>query len=269
MENIFSTLPISADGPPDGRAERLPKTMSRRLLPAESDRRSRRLLRDAMDDFMEDVSSPGIENRPSLEKRSSTASSRSRYIPDPDEKAIQDPDRSSRRSSVYIPTSPVSPASRPLSSRRDRSPQSRRYSTSVPEMSSIGSGVAGHGPISSSPLSTSALCGAGPTQGKGKTVGITPVVAERPPPRRESRDARDDKGGQRNPSVRDKGPRPGTSSTASSPPSSVVPSSRDMVDDEERKASRGDGGAKGDDRGPTWGEYLKRKTSISDRLKRV
>lgn len=56
LETVVLDLPIDADGvSQDGRPERLPKQLSRHLLPQKEDRRSRRGLEDAIEDFFSDL----------------------------------------------------------------------------------------------------------------------------------------------------------------------------------------------------------------------
>jgi hypothetical protein len=86
LEKVVLALPIDADGQViDGKPERLPKQISRHLLPDRADRKSRRVLKDAIADFLEDL---GTTNRrkgsitsPPLSRHSSTSQSRTRTVP--------------------------------------------------------------------------------------------------------------------------------------------------------------------------------------------
>lgn len=103
LDKVVSALPIEADSLLDGKAERLPKQISRYLFPKEPLRKSRRLVDDVMADFQEDIegssassskvsSSGGNASKPSpivvtatSDKRSSAATSNgpsSRYVPE-------------------------------------------------------------------------------------------------------------------------------------------------------------------------------------------
>ncbi|KAI8285868.1 hypothetical protein K4K60_000888 [Colletotrichum sp. SAR11_57] len=59
LHNIMSSLPINADGPlVDGKAERLPKQLSRHLFPEHHDKKTRSILDEAMLDCLEDAAPP-------------------------------------------------------------------------------------------------------------------------------------------------------------------------------------------------------------------
>ncbi|TVY56831.1 hypothetical protein LCER1_G002325 [Lachnellula cervina] len=84
LERVVLAMPIDADGEDiDGKPERLPKQISRHLLPERADRESRDILKDAISDFLEDL---GTANRrkaavsPPLSRRSSTSQSRTRPV---------------------------------------------------------------------------------------------------------------------------------------------------------------------------------------------
>ncbi|ROW06494.1 hypothetical protein VMCG_04343 [Cytospora schulzeri] len=57
LDKVVSDLPIEADSLLDGKPERLPKQISRYLLPEKPLRKSQKLVDEAMKDFMEDVNS--------------------------------------------------------------------------------------------------------------------------------------------------------------------------------------------------------------------
>ncbi|KAI8221549.1 hypothetical protein K4K53_007342 [Colletotrichum sp. SAR 10_77] len=59
LHTIMSSLPINADGPlVDGKAERLPKQLSRHLFPEHHDKKTRSILDEAMLDCLEDAAPP-------------------------------------------------------------------------------------------------------------------------------------------------------------------------------------------------------------------
>lgn len=70
LDKVVSALPIEADSLLDGKPERLPKQISRYLLPNEALRKTRRLVEETMKDFQED-----IEGSSSSKPKGSTASS--------------------------------------------------------------------------------------------------------------------------------------------------------------------------------------------------
>ncbi|CAL3972824.1 unnamed protein product [Diplocarpon coronariae] len=83
LEKVVIALPIDADGGLiDGKPERLPKQISRHLLPDREDRSSRKLLDSAMENFLEDLGSTSRRKRsitsPPLSRHSSTSQTRSR-----------------------------------------------------------------------------------------------------------------------------------------------------------------------------------------------
>lgn len=97
LDKVVSALPIEADSLLDGKPERLPKQISRYLLPPESIRKTKRLVDDAMNDFREDIEDSSSQSskaggRPTpivvtatSDRRPSTnaaANSSSRYIPE-------------------------------------------------------------------------------------------------------------------------------------------------------------------------------------------
>lgn len=101
LDKVVSALPIEADSLLDGKPERLPKQISRYLLPKEAVRKAKRLVEDAIQDFKEDLESPtqgkrgkgsGSSGKPapiivtaSSDKRSSGSASggqSSRYVPE-------------------------------------------------------------------------------------------------------------------------------------------------------------------------------------------
>ncbi|KAK4122935.1 hypothetical protein N657DRAFT_664724 [Parathielavia appendiculata] len=86
LANVVAALPINADSLLDGKPERLPKQISRRLLPEKADRQARMLFNRALKPHLEATALPS--NKPPLEdaeRRASAcsrpASPRSRYRP--------------------------------------------------------------------------------------------------------------------------------------------------------------------------------------------
>jgi hypothetical protein len=69
LNKVVSELPINADSPADGIPERLPKQVSRHLLPEKHDRKARRLVDDVMRDFVEEFL-PSSPVRSSIQQRS-------------------------------------------------------------------------------------------------------------------------------------------------------------------------------------------------------
>lgn len=113
LDKIVSALPIEADSLLDGKPERLPKQISRYLLPRQALRKAKRLVDDAMNDFEEDIQSANASQakggsngtgRPTpiivtgtSDKRapaSAAGTSSSRYAPDPTMKEAQGADGS-------------------------------------------------------------------------------------------------------------------------------------------------------------------------------
>lgn len=102
LDRVVSALPIEADSLLDGKPERLPKQISRYLLPKEPLRKSKRLIDEAIHEFKEDIegsstsrskaSSSGSASKAApiivtavSDKRSSvtmSSSANSRYVPD-------------------------------------------------------------------------------------------------------------------------------------------------------------------------------------------
>ncbi|KAN0113022.1 hypothetical protein V8E51_005973 [Hyaloscypha variabilis] len=77
LEKVVMAMPINADGDlVDGKPERLPKQISRHLLPEKADANSQKLLEDAILQFLADFGSTnrrrGSLTAPSLSRRSST-----------------------------------------------------------------------------------------------------------------------------------------------------------------------------------------------------
>jgi hypothetical protein len=85
LAKVVLALPIDADGQMvDGKAERLPKQISRHLLPEKEDRKSKKLVEDAIANFYDDLGStsrrkPGI-SPPPLARNSSVSQSRPRPV---------------------------------------------------------------------------------------------------------------------------------------------------------------------------------------------
>ena len=85
LEKVVLAMPIDADGEMvDGKPERLPKQISRHLLPVREDRKSRKLLENAIRDFLNDLGKPRRRKEsitsPSLSRHSSTSQSRARTV---------------------------------------------------------------------------------------------------------------------------------------------------------------------------------------------
>lgn len=90
LEKIVCTMPVNADGDlVDGKPERLPKQISRYLLPELEDRKSRKRLDTAIHDFLEDIGSaparkksitnsppPPLNRQPSISQRRNSSSNR-------------------------------------------------------------------------------------------------------------------------------------------------------------------------------------------------
>jgi len=86
LEKVVLALPIDADGPMvDGKPERLPKQISRHLLPDRADKDSREVLDNAISDFLEDLGTTSRRKSsitsPPLSRHSSTSQSRPRTVP--------------------------------------------------------------------------------------------------------------------------------------------------------------------------------------------
>lgn len=97
LDKVVSALPIEADSLLDGKPERLPKQISRYLLPTEPIRKTKRLVDESMHDFREDIESSASQSSKASskstpivvtstpERRPSTnaaASGSSRYVPE-------------------------------------------------------------------------------------------------------------------------------------------------------------------------------------------
>ncbi|KUJ18293.1 uncharacterized protein LY89DRAFT_45107 [Mollisia scopiformis] len=86
LNNVVLAMPIDADGDlVDGKPERLPKQISRYLLPERPDSKSRELLDEAITNFMNDLGStsrrkPSITSPPPLNRHSSTSQTRKRPV---------------------------------------------------------------------------------------------------------------------------------------------------------------------------------------------
>ncbi|RDW82113.1 hypothetical protein BP6252_03225 [Coleophoma cylindrospora] len=122
LQKVVLALPIDADGEMvDGKPERLPKQISRHLLPAEEDRRSKKLLDRAVSDFFED-----LEEEPPQSRRR-----QSRTSPPPVRRTSSSQTRH-RNADVPPPprTSPPGQKSKPLE--RDRMPYVGTPSVSDP-----------------------------------------------------------------------------------------------------------------------------------------
>jgi hypothetical protein len=85
LEKVVLALPIDADGVMlDGKPERLPKQISRYLLPQKEDRKSRRRIEDAITDFFNDLGTSRRQRSTitsaSPPRRSPSTQSRSRPV---------------------------------------------------------------------------------------------------------------------------------------------------------------------------------------------
>ena len=85
LEKVVLALPIDADGETvDGKPERLPKQISRHLLPGQENRNSRKLVENAISDFFNDLGASSRRKAsitsPSLSRHSSTSNVRSRPV---------------------------------------------------------------------------------------------------------------------------------------------------------------------------------------------
>lgn len=88
LEKVVLALPIDADGQMvDGKPERLPKQISRHLLPEKEDRKSRKLVEEAIANFFNDLGSSDRRRAaitpPSLSRHSSASQSRQDVRPRP------------------------------------------------------------------------------------------------------------------------------------------------------------------------------------------
>lgn len=179
FDKVVSALPIEADSLLDGKPERLPKQISRYLLPAESIRKTKRLVDDAMNDFREDIEGSASQSskaagRPTpivvtatADRRPSTnagASSSSRYVPDSSTKDTEQGisnghDRDRRTSSAARDTrdddkhrrNSMPPPSMPSKiGRTGSAPDNTRTSQSSRDTYGSSSGVPGRAPSSAS-----------------------------------------------------------------------------------------------------------------------
>lgn len=178
LDKVVSALPIEADSLLDGKPERLPKQISRYLLPPEPIRKTKRLVDDAMNDFREDIegcssqsSKPGSRSTPIIvtatsDRRPSsnaTASASSRYIPETlgkdTDQGVNGHDRDRRSSSATKDSrdddkhrrNSMPPPSFPTKSGRSGSaPDNGRSSQSSRETYTSSSGVPGRAPSSAS-----------------------------------------------------------------------------------------------------------------------
>lgn len=178
LDKVVSALPIEADSLLDGKPERLPKQISRYLLPPEPIRKTKRLVDDAMNDFREDIegcasqlSKGGSRSTPIIvtatsDRRPSTnaaASASSRYIPETvskdTEQSVNGHDRDRRSSTAAKDNrdddkhrrNSMPPPSFPAKSGRSGSaPDNSRTSQSNRENYTSSSGVPGRAPSSAS-----------------------------------------------------------------------------------------------------------------------
>ncbi|KAK2047434.1 hypothetical protein LZ31DRAFT_135186 [Colletotrichum somersetense] len=91
LHAIVSALPVNADGPLlDGRPERLPRQLSRRLLPGIHDNKVRKILNEAMWDCLEDATPPLPPTTRVAATRPSTSQDLAR-VPEADAHSIRRP----------------------------------------------------------------------------------------------------------------------------------------------------------------------------------
>ncbi|CZR52996.1 uncharacterized protein PAC_02874 [Phialocephala subalpina] len=87
LDNVVLAIPIDADGElVDGKPERLPKQISRYLLPDKADPKSKKLVEEAIGNFLDDLGSgprrkASITSPPPLSRHSSTSQTRTRPVP--------------------------------------------------------------------------------------------------------------------------------------------------------------------------------------------
>jgi len=94
LEKVVLALPINADGPMvDGKPERLPKQISRHLLPNVEDRESQKLLKTAINRFFDELGIPPSRSKPTTSspplRQTSPAQSQSRPVDIPPPRASQ------------------------------------------------------------------------------------------------------------------------------------------------------------------------------------
>ncbi|KAF6840417.1 hypothetical protein CPLU01_01103 [Colletotrichum plurivorum] len=167
LDAIMASLPIDVDGPLiNGKAERLPKQLSRHLIPAQHDKKTRMILDEAVRDCVEDIAPPlpAIPRTRSDGMRPPEANTHSRRSVDNRRRPAPPPphrsrtyDRGSHRVEPHparLPRAnsdagssmprhrdlPAPPMGRHSSSHRQRSPPpSNRYSASLPAIPHAGS----------------------------------------------------------------------------------------------------------------------------------
>lgn len=81
LDKVVSALPIEADSLLDGKPERLPKQISRYLLPKEALRNTRRLVDETMKDFQEDIEGSSTSRSKGSTTSSSSNTSASKLTP--------------------------------------------------------------------------------------------------------------------------------------------------------------------------------------------
>jgi hypothetical protein len=108
LEKVVLALPIDADGVSlDGKPERLPKQISRHLLPQKEDRKSRRWIEDAVSDFFNDL---GTSRR---QKSTITSSSPPRRSPSTQSRSRPVDIHQVKTAPITINTKPVEREPRP------------------------------------------------------------------------------------------------------------------------------------------------------------
>lgn len=110
LEKVVLKLPIDADGElVDGKPERLPKQISRHLLPESEDRKSRKLINEAIESFLDNLGSAPRRKAsitsPPISRRSSASQTRTRPV-----------------EIHQIRTSPTTAKAQPVGIERDRKP---------------------------------------------------------------------------------------------------------------------------------------------------
>lgn len=162
LAKAVSALPINADSPLDGKPERLPKQLSRRLLPEKADRQARMLFDAALKGHLEATrpASPTTNPTPTPTSQSAPSSRpqspRSRYrpagLPSPpasqagDDRDDHHPHPNSRRRSSYREHS---------GSARTYEPNTNTTSPTAARRDAAGPAAPPSSPVSSRPPSTS------------------------------------------------------------------------------------------------------------------
>ncbi|TDZ23430.1 hypothetical protein Cob_v003703 [Colletotrichum orbiculare MAFF 240422] len=94
LHQIMASLPVNADGPlVDGKAERLPKQLSRHLFPEFHDRKARQLLDETVDEYFEDQDAAprSLSRSRSHNSRAPEANMHSRRVDDRNKRPVLPP----------------------------------------------------------------------------------------------------------------------------------------------------------------------------------